>query len=156
MNQGWLVWHSGERPRKLNVLLLCPMWSPLSSECCHIRPCWSGPARGQKAEMGWSEAHNQLIEHPRTLVKLAWRKGGPFPKLHNSTLGPVLVILDGFPVPTLLFSRKEKQGGQISLKSTFHKLNRVTFAFVPLFRTQDTWPLQGRLRSVIFILGCCG
>lgn len=120
-----------KRPRKLNVLLLCPMWSPLS-ECCHIRSCWSGPARGQKAEIG-AEMKPTISLSSILGHWLSWLggRGGPFPKLHNSTLGPVLVILDGFPVPTLLFSRKEKQGGQISLKSTFHKL-KSHICFCPI------------------------
>lgn len=116
MDQGWLIWHSGERD--LGNLMSCcsvPMWPPLP-ERCHIRSCWSGPARGQKAEIG-AEMKPTIRLSSILGHWLNWPGGrGAFSKTaQQRSVGPVLMIQDGFPVPSLLFSRKEKQGGQISL-----------------------------------------
>lgn len=56
------------------------------------------------------------------------------------------------PCVHIPFSKKGKQGER-TLKSTSQRLNITTSAFVPLFRTADTWLLRGRLGNEVLISG---
>lgn len=134
---GTLWW---QRLRKRSVLL-CPVWPP---------------AQGQKAEIVGAEIKPMVSVSSIRMHCLSWPGGrGPFSKLHNSTLwGQSWWFKVAFQSRCFCVAGRKNKDDKPLLRVLATSWNRTTSAFVPLFSTQDTWPLQGRLGSVVFILGC--